>query len=96
VAAAVRFWVPPPLNVPRAVNCCGTPFGTEGFVGMIASAISPVFGITVSVVDPRKGPRIAVIVTVPRLLALALTSPVELMLAIVASEDCHLGQDGQH
>ena len=78
-----------PLKSPVAVNCCLRPLGIEGFAGVTVTDVRLAAGITVSVVDPRNGPRAAVILTIPCLLV-AVTSPVPLTVAMVISEDCHV------
>ena len=88
VAMTVISWVVP-LKSPVAVNCCLRPLGIEGFAGVTVTDVRLVAGITVSVVDPRNGPRAAVILTIPCLLV-AVTSPVPLTVAMVISEDCHV------
>ena len=74
-------------KVAVAVNCCAMPFATLGFTGEMATAVTALAGSTVSEVRPRKGPKTAKMVTVPR--ATGLTFPKASIVAIAALELLH-------
>src|SRR6202022_2729458 len=45
VAVLVRFWVPPSLYIPVAVNCCVLPLVIDGFAGVTATDTSVAAGV---------------------------------------------------
>src|SRR6202022_2626806 len=72
---------------PMAVNCCGVPFGTDGFAGV--TAIDANTGaVTVSVAVPCTVPETALIVVgpCPRVVA----APVALIVATVVADELHV------
>ena len=88
VAEAVRFWVLPSVNVPRAVNGCAVPRGIEGFCGATA-IVTKAAGVTVRLAEPEIAPEAAVIVVtpVPRLLARPMVGAESLTVATPADEE---------
>src|SRR6202035_2575853 len=82
VAVLLSFCVVPSLKVPVAVNCCGPPFGTEGFAGVTAIDTS-VADVTVSVVLPVMLLEAAWIVVVP--VPPAVAKPIALIVATVTA-----------
>jgi hypothetical protein len=82
-AEAVKSCVLPSEKVPVAVNCCITPTGMEGFAGVMAMDTRTA-EVTVMVVLALLPPKLAVIVEVPTLAAVA--RPVLLMVAALLLE----------
>jgi hypothetical protein len=66
----VMFCVLPLLNVPVAVNCCGTPSGSVGIAGVTASETS-VAAVTVTFAEPLIEPEFAVTPALPTATLLA-------------------------
>src|SRR5260370_19468182 len=70
-----------------AVNCWVRAAGTEGLAGVMTSEVTDRLGITVILVEPRNGPVLVLMVTVPS--AMEVTRPVALTVAMVGSLDFH-------
>ena len=70
-----------------AVNCCVSPFATDGLAGVTAIDCS-VAAITVIVVDPLTVLRVALIKLVPT--ATALASPPVVIVTCAGVPDCHV------
>src|SRR5258708_22425090 len=83
VTELVRSTVVPFWRVPIALNCCVAPEEIDGLVGVID--IEDKFAtVTFTVVEPLTPFKVALIVAVPD--ARPVTSPIELTVAIAASE----------
>ena len=70
-----------------AVNCCGVPFGTDGFAGVTAIETSA-DAVTVSRVVPLTLPTAAWIVVGP--CARVVAAPVALIVATVVADELHV------
>ena len=70
-----------------AVNCCGVPFGTDGFAGVTAIDTSTA-AVTVSWVVPLTLPTAAWIVVGPCPTVVA--APVALIVATVVADELHV------
>ena len=80
----------PSLNIPKAVNCCNEPTGTEGLAGVtVMDRITA--DVTVNTVLPLIGPEVADIVALPALSVLA--NPVLSTVAVVVLDELHVGAD---
>ena len=87
VTKPVRFWVLLSLYVPVAVNCSVRPLAIEGFAGVTAMDCR-VAAVTVSKVEPEIEFRVAPMVLLPVLLAVA--RPPAAMVATPVVADAHV------